>query len=94
MNMTPEQKEARYNMIKHIAQRQQKLQAIKKASNKVKAAGRRAQRWTDTVESKYEKDIPADDYTNINAWTDSEKYAEKHYGDVYRETTRFDKEWD
>lgn len=92
--MTPKQKEARYNMIKRIAQRQQKLQAAKKSSNKVKAvAGRRAQRWTDTVESKYEKNIPVDDYTNINAWTDSEKYVEKHYGEVHHETTRFDNDW-
>mgnify|MGYP001184098722 FL=1 len=31
---------------------------------------------------------------NINHWTDASKYAEEHYGDVYRETTRYDNEWD
>jgi hypothetical protein len=27
-------------------------------------------------------------------WTDASKYAEKYYGEVYRETTRFDNDWD
>jgi hypothetical protein len=27
-------------------------------------------------------------------WTDAPKYAEKYYGEVYRETTRFDNDWD
>jgi|TARA_B100001094_G_C17985283_1_gene697336 hypothetical protein len=31
---------------------------------------------------------------NINHWTDASKYAEEHYGDVYRQTTRYDNEWD
>jgi galactokinase len=27
-------------------------------------------------------------------WTDAPKYAQKYYGEVYRETTRFDNDWD
>ena len=27
-------------------------------------------------------------------WTDAPRYAEQYYGDVYRETTRFDNDWD
>jgi len=27
-------------------------------------------------------------------YTDAPKYAEKYYGEVYRETTRFDNDWD
>jgi len=27
-------------------------------------------------------------------WTDARKYANEYYGDVYRETTRHDSEWD
>lgn len=31
---------------------------------------------------------------NINHWTDASKYAEEHYGDVFRQTTRYDNDWD
>lgn len=27
-------------------------------------------------------------------WTDAPQYAEKYYGETYRETTRFDNDWD
>ena len=27
-------------------------------------------------------------------YTDAPKYAEKYYGEVYHETTRFDNDWD
>ena len=27
-------------------------------------------------------------------WTDAPKYAEKYYGETFRETTRFDNDWD
>ena len=27
-------------------------------------------------------------------WSDAPKYAEKYYGETYRETTRFDNDWD
>jgi hypothetical protein len=40
-----------------------------------------------SVESLYNQE-------NINHWTDASKYAEEHYGDVYRQTTRYDNEWD
>ena len=31
---------------------------------------------------------------NISHWTDASKYAEEHYGDVFRQTTRYDNDWD
>tara|TARA_A100001011_G_scaffold309399_1_gene325483 strand:+ start:52 stop:291 length:240 start_codon:yes stop_codon:yes gene_type:complete len=34
------------------------------------------------------------DGNNINAWTDASKYAEKYYGETYRETTKHDNDWD
>jgi len=34
------------------------------------------------------------DGNNINAWTDASKYAEKYYGETYRQTTKYDNEWD
>ena len=34
------------------------------------------------------------DGNNINAWTDASKYAEKYYGETYRETTKYDNDWD
>ena len=27
-------------------------------------------------------------------WTDAPRYADQYYGEVYRETTRFDNDWD
>ena len=27
-------------------------------------------------------------------WSDAPKYAEKYYGETFRETTRFDNDWD
>jgi hypothetical protein len=30
---------------------------------------------------------------NHNHWTDAPKYAKQYYGDVYRDTTKFDNEW-
>ena len=38
-----------------------------------------------------------DKYTNqenINHWTDASQYANQYYGDVYRQTTRYDNDWD
>ena len=41
--------------------------------------------------------ISLDKYTNqenINHWTDASQYANQYYGDVYRQTTRYDNDWD
>ena len=35
-----------------------------------------------------------DNGDNIHAYTDASKYAEKYYGDTYRQTTRYDNDWD
>jgi hypothetical protein len=31
---------------------------------------------------------------NINHYTDASKYAEEYYGGVYRDTIKYDREWD
>lgn len=33
------------------------------------------------------------DRYNINHYTDSEKYVQEYYGSVYKETTRYDNDW-
>ncbi len=41
--------------------------------------------------------VSLDKYTNqenINHWTDASQYANQYYGDVYRQTTRYDNDWD
>ena len=41
--------------------------------------------------------VSLDKYTNqenINNWTDASQYANQYYGDVYRQTTRYDNDWD
>tara|TARA_Y100001963_G_scaffold131026_1_gene187885 strand:+ start:4392 stop:4625 length:234 start_codon:yes stop_codon:yes gene_type:complete len=31
---------------------------------------------------------------NMNHWTDASQYAEKYYGETFRQTTRYDNDWD
>lgn len=97
MTMTPEQKAARLELIKAVAKKVEARKAFK-----AKQAANRAtlRRWTDEVEKpkrrKSNNDIDRmiekfDE--NHNQWTDAPQYAEKYYGDVMRETTKFDNDW-
>ena len=91
--MTTEQKEARLAMIKRIAERQAKLKEIKSLSKKA---------MEKTIASEpvsringMDLDVAiVDDSLNINHWTDAPQYANEYYGEVMRETTRFDNDWD
>lgn len=91
MALTIEQKEARLKLIEFKFKQAEKMAEIKRRTARLKTYKNKRKGY-DFKES--EEDIPADDYTNINAWTDSEKYAKSHYGDTYRETIRWDNEWD
>jgi len=44
---------------------------------------------------KVAEDLFEGDYDNRDDlfWSDESKYAEQYFGDTYRETTRFDNDW-
>lgn len=97
MTMTAEQKAARLELIKAAAAKIEKRKTFKarQAANAAKV-----RRYTDVVEKpkrqKAEREFDAmiskmDE--NYNQWTDAPQYAEKFYGEVYRDTTKFDNDW-
>ena len=63
---------------------------------KMKAAKEAAQRANDAkVFKKLSTNVDtSNDCDNINRWTDESAYAKQYYGSVFKETTRFDSEWD
>jgi hypothetical protein len=46
------------------------------------------------AEKRTAKFVEEDKSKNDNYWTDAPKYANEHYGEVYRATTRYDNEWE
>ena len=86
----------RLEMIKAAAKKVEKEQAFKA---KIKKKSRIARLNADSDIAKLVAKEKAFDETiakldeNYNQWTDSSKYAETYYGEIYRETTRFDNEW-
>ena len=83
-----------------------RLEMIKAAAKRIDFKKKQAanaatvRRWTDVVEKPKRKAADAEFDEMINAldenhnhWTDGAKYAETHYGDVYRDTTKYDNEW-
>jgi hypothetical protein len=94
---TPEQKAARLAMIKAAAD---KINARKAFKAKQAANAAKVIRWTDVdekprrkkAEREFDSMIAKMD-ENYNQWTDAPQYAEKYYGERYRDTTKFDNEW-
>ena len=71
--------------------RSERLAVIREHAEKFNKKLKRNQRVRKT------ETISLDKYTNqenINHWTDASQYANQYYGDVYRETTRYDNDWD
>ena len=97
MTMTTEQKAARLEMIKAVAA---KIEKRKEFKRRQAANAATVRRWTDVVE-KPKRKAKSDEFDamlakldeNHNQWTDAPQYAEKHYGQVYRDTTRHDNDW-
>lgn len=97
MTMTAEQKAARLALIKEVAAKVEKRKSFKarQAANAAKV-----RRYTDVVEKpkrqkaerEFDRMIEKMD-ENYNQWTDASKYANEYYGQVYRDTTRYDNEW-
>jgi len=97
MTMTTEQKAARLALIKQVAAKR-KAAAEFKRRQQINAA--KVRRYTDVVDrparsaksAEFDRAIEKMN-ENHNQWTDAPQYAEKYYGQVYRDTTRFDNEW-
>lgn len=90
--------EKRLEMIRAAAK---KIEAQKTFKERQALNSAKVRRWTDVVEKparvrkrdEFDKEIAKLD-ENHNAWTDAPEYAKTYYGDVYRDTTRFDNDWD
>lgn len=82
-------KTERLNMIRKVAR---KIDLERKSKFAMDSATNT--RTRKRVSSKLDKFIDSiDESDNINAWTDSSSFADAHYGDAYRETTKFDNDW-
>ena len=71
--------------------RSERLAVIREHAEKFNKKLKRNQRVRKTETKSLDK------YTNqenINHWTDASQYANQYYGDVYRQTTRYDNDWD
>jgi hypothetical protein len=97
MTMTTEQKAARLALIKQVAEKR-KASAEFKRRQQINTA--KVRRYTDVVDRPARKAKVAEFdgmieklNENHNEWTDAPQYAEKYYGQVYRDTTRYDNEW-
>ena len=81
---------------------EERMALIRAAAKKFQKKQNRAARFTrqERVAPKRAKKKESHEYAwahsteNVNHWTDSEAYANKYYGEVAFETTRFDNEWD
>lgn len=47
-----------------------------------------------TKQARFRREEKKEVRSDERHWTDAPRYAEKYYGEVYRETTRFDNDWD
>jgi hypothetical protein len=96
MTMTAAQKADRLALIKKIAEKQNSSKAFRTKMGKKKVAARRGAEYDLERLAKDRKKFDREMEKlneNHNLWTDSSSYAEKYYGDVYRETTKFDNDW-
>lgn len=66
--------------------REERLELIHETAKRFKAK--------QAMEARYKREENAKVDGSELYWSDAPKYAEKYYGEVYRETTRFDNDWD
>lgn len=93
--MTTQTKEQRLAMIKAAAEKVARRKRLKGTSS----IGKLTRAASEQYEARAEKNRRIDaeiDKLNDNSllyWNDSSRYAEKYYGETYRETTKYDNEW-
>jgi hypothetical protein len=88
-------KEARLEMIKAAAAKVERRNKLKGKSS----IGKLTRHASQELEARREKNRKIDaeieklnDNTHLY-WNDSSQFAEKYYGETYRETTKFDNDW-
>jgi len=89
-------KMTRLEMIKAAAEKIERRKKFKgkSAIGKLTAAASRELEARAEANRKFDEEIDRlNDNTHLY-WNDASKFAEKHYGETYRETTKFDNEWD
>ncbi len=99
MAMSVKQKEDRLALIKKIAEEKNLTGNLFKSRRKVYAS--KLMRYVDGVESS-RRELAATEADeklnsldeNYNQWADAPSYAKKYYGEVAKETTKFDNQWD
>lgn len=94
--MSVQTKEERLAMIKAVAEKVQARKAFKsKLMTKRKLVRRGYDEEAEVRREKARKFDAAIEKLdeNYNQWTDSAKYAEEYYGERYRDTTKFDNDW-
>lgn len=89
MTMTAEQKAARLELIKKVAQKQKFKQRLQ---SKGIAPIRKARSYVSDSDRKLDRELARMD-ENHNQWTDASSYAKEYYGDVAYQTTRYDNDW-
>lgn len=72
---------------------QERLALVRKAAKKFQKKQNRQARVKRTENSQY-MNIVRNEFDNINHYTDDSRYADQYYGDAFRNTTRYDNEWD
>ena len=76
----------------------ERMAMIRNAAKKFQAKQTRAARFTrveraSDISREVEKKTQEKQQSEIY-WTDGSQYANQYYGETYRETTRFDNDWD
>jgi hypothetical protein len=59
----------------------------------IRAAAQKFQQ-SKTREARFVREEKVQETSDERYWTDAPRYADQYYGEVYRETTRFDNDWD
>ena len=73
---------------------EERMALIRKAAKKFQKKQTKAARFTRLERLAPKRKKEAKKHASEIYWTDSEAYANKYYGEVAYETTRFDNDWD
>ena len=71
----------------------ERIAMIRKAAKKFERKQTRQAAVRRTQNNPYDH-IVKNENDNIYAWTDESRYANEYYGESYRNTTRYDNDWD
>ena len=92
--MTPQQKAARLQLIREIAEKYENKNLFAK---KMRMQAIRARKISEAQRLKEERQLDRQLQKldeNHNHWTDASAFAKQAVGDTFTATTRFDNDWD